>query len=180
MTSNTDSAGQYFDKETNLHYNYFRDYDPAIGGFIQPEPLGLAGDINLYRYARSNPLSVIDPDGRQPTAPNQNPAAACGYYDKVCQASGGKCFYHCKTAPIICRNPYLIPTLWGVPQAKINCIRICLIEEDKKAQSNSANMTKDCPPCLRDDVINNYHDTCYSKCGVGTWRYPGVGPLGNQ
>ena len=22
--------GQYFDKETNLHYNYFRDYDPAI------------------------------------------------------------------------------------------------------------------------------------------------------
>jgi len=26
--------GQYFDKETNLHYNYFRDYDPAIGRCI--------------------------------------------------------------------------------------------------------------------------------------------------
>lgn len=57
--------GQYFDQETNNHYNYFRDYDPAIGSFIQPEPLGLVGDIQLYRYARSNPLRFVDPDGRQ-------------------------------------------------------------------------------------------------------------------
>jgi RHS repeat-associated protein len=57
--------GQYFDKETGLHYGGARDYDSGIGAFIQPEPLGLAGDINLYRYARSNPLSFIDPDGKQ-------------------------------------------------------------------------------------------------------------------
>lgn len=25
--------GQYFDKETNLHYNYFRDYDPTTGRY---------------------------------------------------------------------------------------------------------------------------------------------------
>jgi RHS repeat-associated protein len=60
--------GQYFDKETNLHYNGARDYDPAIGRTIQPEPLGLAGDINLYRYARDNPLTYFDPDGRQATS----------------------------------------------------------------------------------------------------------------
>jgi len=60
--------GQYFDKETNLAYNMARDYDPAISRYIEPEPLGLAGDINLYRYARNNPLIYIDPNGENPVA----------------------------------------------------------------------------------------------------------------
>ena len=31
--------GQYFDVETGKHYNYFRDYEPAIGRYIQSDPL---------------------------------------------------------------------------------------------------------------------------------------------
>jgi RHS repeat-associated protein len=58
--------GQYFDKETNLAYNYFRDYNSGTGMYIEPEPLGLRGDINLYRYARNNVLGVIDSDGQAP------------------------------------------------------------------------------------------------------------------
>ncbi|MGH8410591.1 MAG: RHS repeat-associated core domain-containing protein, partial [Pseudomonas sp.] len=54
--------GQYLDRETGLHYNTFRFYDPDIGRFIQPDPIGLAGGINLHAYA-SNPLSWIDPWG---------------------------------------------------------------------------------------------------------------------
>jgi RHS repeat-associated protein len=63
FTCNLRYAGQYFDKETNLHYNYFRDYDPAIGRYIQSDPIGLAGGINTYSYVGSNPLIYEDPTG---------------------------------------------------------------------------------------------------------------------
>ncbi|MEI2768670.1 MAG: RHS repeat-associated core domain-containing protein [Nitrosomonas sp.] len=35
--------GQYFDKETNLHYNYFRHYESETGRYISPDPMGIAG-----------------------------------------------------------------------------------------------------------------------------------------
>ncbi|QGU85920.1 hypothetical protein GN242_01175 [Erwinia sorbitola] len=55
-------AGQYYDEETGLHYNTLRYYDPGSGSFTQPDPIGLAGGINLYAYA-PNPLGWIDPLG---------------------------------------------------------------------------------------------------------------------
>ncbi|CAM2163445.1 Rhs family protein [Burkholderia latens] len=54
--------GQYLDRETGLHYNTFRFYDPDIGRFINPDPIGVLGGINLYQYA-SNPFLWIDPWG---------------------------------------------------------------------------------------------------------------------
>ncbi|PIT14842.1 RHS repeat domain-containing protein [Snodgrassella alvi] len=54
--------GQYLDRETGLHYNTFRYYDPDIGRFTQPDPIGLAGGLNLYQYA-PNGLTWIDPWG---------------------------------------------------------------------------------------------------------------------
>jgi RHS repeat-associated protein len=56
--------GQYMDKETNLHYNYFRDYDGAIGRYVESDPIGLAGGLNTYAYVEGNPLLYIDPLGR--------------------------------------------------------------------------------------------------------------------
>jgi len=52
--------GQYFDAETGLHYNYFRDYDPSTGRYVESDPIGLNGGMNTYVYVDSNPLRWLD------------------------------------------------------------------------------------------------------------------------
>jgi len=57
--------GQYFDRETNLAYNRYRDYDSAIGRYVQSDPIGLRAGLNLYVYVAGNPLTHVDPLGRE-------------------------------------------------------------------------------------------------------------------
>lgn len=52
--------GQLYDKETNNHYNYYRDYDPQTGRYVQSDPIGLAGGLNTYAYVGSSPLGATD------------------------------------------------------------------------------------------------------------------------
>jgi len=63
--------GQWFDKESGLHYNRFRYYDPQCGRFICEDPIGLAGGENLYFYA-PNSISWVDPFGLN-NCPNKKP-----------------------------------------------------------------------------------------------------------
>ena len=52
--------GHYFDPEIGLHYNRYGSYDPALGRYLQSDPLGYAGsDVNLYAYC-PNPLVQVD------------------------------------------------------------------------------------------------------------------------
>lgn len=61
-------TGRETDLESGLYYYRARYYDPAIGRFISEDPLGIVAGLNLYVYVDSNPVNLIDPDGRDPGA----------------------------------------------------------------------------------------------------------------
>ena len=50
FTYNPRFPGQLYDRETNLHYNGYRDYDPLEGRYTTSDPIGLGGGINTYFY----------------------------------------------------------------------------------------------------------------------------------
>jgi RHS repeat-associated protein len=63
LTLNLRFPGQYYDAETDLHYNYYRSYDPRSGRYIESDPTGIKGGINTYLYASGNPMKYVDPLG---------------------------------------------------------------------------------------------------------------------
>lgn len=63
ITNNLRFAGQYYDAETGLHYNYFRDCMPEIGRYIEKDPIGLDGGTNLHVYVGNGPGNRTDPSG---------------------------------------------------------------------------------------------------------------------
>jgi len=61
--------GQKRDRETGKHYNYFRDYDPAVGRYFESDPIGLWGDASAFSYVGADPLGYIDMYGEQRARP---------------------------------------------------------------------------------------------------------------
>ena len=70
--------GQYYDAETGLHYNYFRDYDPSIGRYVESDPIGLEGGMNTYGYVGGRPLVRIDVLGLDETIWRPGPGRKLG------------------------------------------------------------------------------------------------------
>ena len=61
ITNNLRFPGQYYDSETDLHYNYFRDYKAEIGRYVEADPIGLdKGRNHLFFYVKNSPVNLID------------------------------------------------------------------------------------------------------------------------
>ena len=51
---------KYLDVETGFYYYGFRYYDPVTGRWLNRDPLGEAGGLNLYGFVGNDPINSID------------------------------------------------------------------------------------------------------------------------
>jgi RHS repeat-associated protein len=62
-------TGREFDTETNLYFYRARYYDPAAGRFLNEDPIGFRGGLDLYDFVLDNPMNMVDPFGLYPDPP---------------------------------------------------------------------------------------------------------------
>jgi RHS repeat-associated protein len=76
-------TGKERDEETGLDYHRSRYYAPWLGRWLNADPAGLKGGLNLFAYAAGNPVALVDPGGTQPDPPDaDNPELMCTWrYD---------------------------------------------------------------------------------------------------
>jgi RHS repeat-associated protein len=63
VANNLRFPGQYFDQETGMHQNWFRDYAPKTGRYAEADPIGLQSAVDPYSYVDGSPVARIDPFG---------------------------------------------------------------------------------------------------------------------
>jgi RHS repeat-associated protein len=132
--------GQVFDTETGLFYNYFRDYDPQTGRYVQSDPIGLAGGINPYLYA-FDPLRQIDPLGLMGNAPGtfgRGPAAPGQGMGSRASPSGPAVTGTIGLAVTLFAGPYGGFGEWGVARDYKNTM--CFYYQECKAEGGAAGL----------------------------------------
>jgi RHS repeat-associated protein len=113
--------GQYADEETGFSYNYFRDYDPTLGRYLQSDPMGLPGGLNAYAYGEGNPVNLSDPTGEAVPAAL---AAFCARFPKACDALA-KSARKCASAPKACARHTKCSSLFLAQLSACILVGIC-------------------------------------------------------
>jgi RHS repeat-associated protein len=89
--------GQWFQAETGLHYNWHRQYDPTVGRYTQPDPLGFVDGPSVY--GGGLPQQVVDPDGQNPLI---IPLTVCARYPQLCAGIIVKTIEYCMAKTYSC------------------------------------------------------------------------------
>jgi RHS repeat-associated protein len=119
--------GQQYDAVVGLHYNYFRDYDPAVGRYVESDPIGLEGGLNTYTYVGSMPSMAIDASGLMPGSNTRK--VPCDKKDsdacqEDCWRKGGiyrGCFYVEVARIRKATNKEWVPIIWDWKRTGIEC-----------------------------------------------------------
>lgn len=127
--------GQWYDEESGLHYNRFRFYDPALGRFVSPDPIGVAGGKNLYQYV-ANPIGGVDPLGltdskctdpesepepekKKPSAPAGWPGTQSEFGDEIEWPARGKIITPAEDVDLAKLQKAGVTEEWATEQAEI-------------------------------------------------------------
>jgi RHS repeat-associated protein len=73
-------TGQAWMAEIGMYYYRARIYSPTLGRFLQTDPIGFGGGMNLYAYVSGDPVNATDPAGTcgpGDRAPTSEELAAC-------------------------------------------------------------------------------------------------------
>ncbi len=130
-TMNLRFPGQYFDEESGTHYNFFRDYKPNAARYIQSDPIGLDGGINLFIYSMNRPSKSTDSRGLKEDCdckdPPRSPPNGCGpSWFQVDNAPGGSDFLACCNAHDTCYGTCRGPTKEQCDTGMTTCmVNVC-------------------------------------------------------
>jgi hypothetical protein len=127
----------------------------ALDPLTQIDPVGLMGNA---------PGTYGRPGGStRPPSPN---IGACSYYSQVFSQFG--CAYH-SFAYGVCRGEEPIVNVLSslITSPQLNCIRRCLIENDKQARADP-NCRTNCGRgnCTKKSCIDRYHSVCFTQCNA--------------
>ncbi len=141
--------GQFYDAESGKHYNYFRDYDPSIGRYVESDPIGLAAGVNTFGYVMDSPIKLFDKFGLDVTICFYPDAArGLGHIGAGIGGSGGDTIGQYPEGPQMDEQKKSTRECKTLPSDndKDKCMMDCMLKPTPYSltRNNCAQRTRDC------------------------------------